>query len=54
MIHFDLDQMKNEIENLEKQTMEEGFWNDSKNSGKVLQQIKLLKGRYTKFTRIIF
>jgi len=46
--------MEQEIEQLEKQTMEEGFWNNSKTSGKVLQKIKELKGRYTKFTRIKF
>lgn len=54
MIHFDLNKMEQEIDELEKQTMKEGFWNDSKTSSKVLQRIKELKGRYTKFTRIKF
>ena len=32
--------------------MQEGFWNDSKSSGKVLQEIKSLKGKISKYTTI--
>lgn len=44
--------MEEKLNNLEKQTMVEGFWNDSKVSGKVLQEIKSLKGKYTKYNTI--
>lgn len=50
MIHFDLSYIKKEISKLENQTMQDGFWNDSQTSGKVLQKMKDLKGKYTKFT----
>lgn len=49
---FDLDKIKNDLETLENQTMEDGFWNDSKKSSVVLQKIKNLKSKYTKFTKI--
>lgn len=32
--------------------MQEGFWNDAKTSGVVLQEMKLLKNKYAKFTKI--
>lgn len=44
--------MEEKLNDLEKQTMVEGFWNDSKVSGKVLQEIKSLKGKYTKYNTI--
>lgn len=49
---FDLKLVANRIDELEKKTMEEGFWNDSKTSSVVLQEIKSLKGKYTKFTKL--
>ena len=43
MSPFDIAKRKKELEALEKQTLEESFWNDSKNSSKVLGEIKAIK-----------
>lgn len=32
--------------------MQDGFWNDAKNSSGVLQEIKALKNKYSKFSKI--
>ena len=45
---LDSEQSRNEIENLEHQTMQEAFWQDNENSQKVLQRIKVLKDRSAK------
>ena len=37
------------MENLEKQTLEEDFWKDNKNSSKILSQIKHLKNKVSGF-----
>lgn len=47
-----MSKMKKELKELEDKTMSEGFWNDSKMSGKVLQDIKSLKGKITRFSNI--
>lgn len=52
MIHFDLDKIKNNIEKLENETIQEGFWNDSKNSSIVLQQLKTFKEKYNKYNKL--
>ena len=52
MIHFDLPKIEKELKELENETMKDGFWNDSKNSSVILQQIKNLKGKYNKFNHI--
>ena len=52
MIHFDLPKIESELKILENKTMKDDFWNDSKNSGVVLQKIKFLKGKYNKFNNI--
>ena len=49
MIHFDIPTLKKELEKLEKQTTEEGFWNDQTKSSKVLAQIKTIKGKTEKY-----
>lgn len=49
---FDLAKMKARIDELEAKTIQEEFWNDTKTSGVVLQEIKSLKNRYGKFTKI--
>lgn len=49
---FDLAKIEARIVELEKATMQDGFWNDSKNSGIVLQEMKSLKNKYTKFNHI--
>ena len=52
MIHFDLSKIENELRILEEETVKDGFWNNQKNSGKVLQQIKSLKGKLNKYNNI--
>lgn len=52
MIHFDLDKIKNNIKKLENETIQEGFWNDTKNSSIVLQQLKTFKEKYNKYNKL--
>lgn len=52
MSPFDMINLEKELSNLETQTMEENFWNNSKNSTKVLTRIKQLKAKYTDFKTI--
>lgn len=52
MVHFDLSKIENELKRLEEETVKDGFWNNQKNSGKVLQQIKSLKGKLNKYNNI--
>lgn len=49
---FDLTKIENRIKELENLTMQDGFWNDSKKSSVVLQEIKSLKNKYAKFNSI--
>ena len=49
---FDSDKISSEIKELEQKTMEDGFWNDTNTSSKVLQDIKSLKGKYNKFNKL--
>lgn len=49
---FDLDKISKRIDELEARTILEGFWNDSKTSGIVLQEMKSLKDKKTKFEKI--
>ena len=49
---FDLTLVASRIEELEKKTIQEGFWNDSKTSSVVLQEMKILKNKYTKYMRL--
>lgn len=52
MILFDLDKINTRIDELEVKTIQEGFWNDSKTSGVVLQEMKSLKDKKSKFLKI--
>lgn len=49
---FDIDNIEAELKELENQTIQEGFWNDSKTSSKVLTRIKQLKSKCTSFRKI--
>ena len=49
---FDIPAIEKELEELEKQTMEAGFWENSSKSGKVLQSIKILKNKRDSFNKI--
>jgi len=49
---FDIVTLEKELKELEKQTLQENFWNDSKNSSKVLAQIKIIKNKTSEYKRI--
>ena len=42
---FDIPKLEQDLKTLESKTLEDGFWNDSKKSGKVLQEIKVIKNK---------
>ena len=52
MIHFDVANKEQELQNLEKQTMNNDFWNNSENSSKVLKQINSLKNKLEGFKKV--
>ena len=49
---FDIVELEKKLELLEKQTMEEGFWNDNNKSKKVLSEIKNLKSKVNTYNKI--
>lgn len=49
MIHFDISKLENDLKELEVETVKPDFWEDSKNSNKILGEIKSLKGKCTKY-----
>ncbi len=52
MIHFDILKLESELLELEKQTLEEGFWNDSTRSSIILTKIKSLKTKCNTYSRL--
>lgn len=52
MIHFEVDKIKEELEELEHKTMESDFWNDVEESQKILQKIKNMKYKIEEMDRI--
>lgn len=50
---FDIEEIAKELENLESQTFTEGFWENQKKSGEILQKIKSLKSKKESYTNII-
>ena len=52
MIHFDISKLETELSELEKQTLEEGFWADSAKSSTILTRIKSLKAKITTYSRL--
>lgn len=52
MSPFDLPKLEKDLSNLEAQTLKEGFWNDSKKSGIILQQIKIIKNKVDKYNKL--
>lgn len=42
---FDIEKIKKELEELETQTLTEGFWENLTKSSEVLQKIKILKSK---------
>ena len=52
MFPFELDKMKEELEELEHKTMEVNFWDDIENSHKILQKIKNKKSKIERMNKI--
>ena len=52
MIHFDISKLENELTDLEKKTTEVDFWNDSKNSSKVLKRITEIKNKVEQYKKV--
>ena len=50
---FDIAKLNQELLKLEQQTLQEGFWEDAKNSSIVLQKTKTLKSKIEKYNKII-
>jgi peptide chain release factor 2 len=53
VIHFDPAKTDERIKELEKLTMEPGFWEDNKKSQKVLQETKALKDKQEKYKKLL-
>ena len=51
-IHFEIAKLESQIEELEKESAKEGFWDDLENSQKVLQKTKQLKDKVAAFNAI--
>lgn len=52
MSHFDISNLEIQFKELENQTLEDGFWNDSKKSSIILQKIKTIKSKVEKFHKL--
>ena len=52
MIHFDIARLEKELQELENKTTKEGFWNDQKESNKILAEIKSRKNKVTKYKEL--
>lgn len=52
MIHFDIPKLEKELSSLEKQTTENGFWDNQKESNKVLSKIKNIKSKTAKYKEL--
>ena len=44
-----IDELRGELADLEARTAEPDFWNDTENSGKVLQRVKTVKGKISRY-----
>ena len=49
---FDIPKLEEELNNLEKETIDPEFWNDQKNSQKILGNIKILKRKISKYNEL--
>lgn len=49
---FDIVELEKQLQDLEKKTMEKNFWNDNKNSSKILSQIKNIKSKTSEYKRL--
>jgi len=48
-----VDKLKEDIADLEKQSSAENFWSDQENSGKVMQQIRVLKDKVSAYENLV-
>lgn len=49
---FDISGLEKQLTQLEKQTLEDGFWNNSKKSGIILQKIKIIKDKLENYNKL--
>ena len=52
MIHFDIGGLESRLGELESKTYENGFWDDSKKSSSVLEEIKSIKSKCVRFKEL--
>lgn len=52
MIHFDIKNIELELIDLEKKTLQDGFWNDTKKSNSIISKIKDLKSKFETFKKL--
>ena len=52
MIHFDIPKLEKDLTILEGKTIEPGFWENTDESNKVLEKIKSIKNKSTKYRNL--
>ena len=52
MIHFEIPKLEKDLKDLEAETMKPNFWDDSKNSNIILEKIKSIKRKCTKYREL--
>jgi len=52
VIHFDLENVKNKISDLDKKMAEDDFWNDVDNANKIMREVKYLKDKVELFSNL--
>ena len=52
MSHFDISKLQKDLKDLEAKTLDSEFWNDQKNSQKILEKIKSIKRKCNKYEEI--
>ena len=52
MSHFDISKLEIELKDLEQETLKEDFWQDTKNSNKILSKIKGIKNKVNEYRKI--
>ncbi len=52
MSHFDISKLEIELKDLEQETLKEDFWQDTKNSNKILSKIKNIKNKVNEYKKI--
>lgn len=52
MIHFDIEALKSQVDELHKQTLLPDFWNDLQNSTKIIANMKRMENKITEFENL--